>query len=70
MWILEMQQKTQKIFHFLDSFISTTCHKFSLLRREYLSCTVHVLTNSLKISNITKRENAKLNFSQSDKTIW
>ena len=56
MWVLEMEQKMEKIFRLVDNFIWIACRKFFLLQREYLSPTVHVLTNSPKISNITKRE--------------
>ena len=37
-------------FHFLDDRVN-----FALLRREYFSSAVSVLTNSSKISDITKR---------------
>ena len=46
------------------------CGKFWLLRREYLSSTVNMLTNSPKILDISKRVIFQLNFSQSDETIW
>ena len=37
-----------------------------LLRREYLSSAVSVLTNTPKISDITKKDIFRLNFSDSD----
>ena len=54
-------------FSFLDKFISIGCGKLSLLRREYLSSEVHVLTNSPEISDLTKRNVFQLNLFQSDK---
>ena len=52
-------RKFRNIFSFLDNFIWIGCVKFSLLPREYLSSAVNVLTQSHKISGVTKR-----NFSQ------
>ena len=46
----------RKIFCFPDKCISIGLVNFSLLRREYLSLAVNVLTNSLKIFHVTKRE--------------
>ena len=44
------------IFCFWDNYIWNGCVKLSLLRREYLSLAVNVLTNSLKILLITKSD--------------
>ena len=43
--------------------------KLSLLRREYMSLVVNVLTNSLKISHFTKRDFFKLNFIHNDEYV-
>ena len=52
-----MQQKIRKFFFsFWDNCIWRCCNKLSLLRRQYLSSTVHVLSNSPKVLHITKRE--------------
>ena len=59
-----------KKFYCLDKNIWTGCPKFSLLRREYLSSVVYVLTNSAKISDITKGDILQLHFFQSDRKIW
>ena len=40
--------------------------KFSPLQRKHFSCGVNVLTNGLKISDITKKEIFPLKSSQSD----
>ena len=46
----------EKVFCFCDNCIWIGCFKLSLLRREYFSSTVNVLTSSLKILPITKRD--------------
>ena len=61
-----MQEKIEKR---LDNYISIGYGKFSVLRREYLSSAVSVLTNSPKISNITKRDISQLNLSRSEEAI-
>ena len=63
-------EKLRKNFSFLDNFIWNPCRKFSLLLRKYFSSGVNVLTNSLKIWNITKRDIFQLKFSQSDEQGW
>ena len=52
---------------FFENCISIVCRKFSLLRREYLSSTVSVFTNSLKISHVTKKDILQHNLCQNDK---
>ena len=71
MWISKMQQKIEKnVFFFSDNFFWTDCsNKFSLLQKECVSLAVYLLTNSGKISDITKREIFLLNFPQSDEEI-
>ena len=55
-----------KVFGFLESCIYIGCVKLSLLRREYLSSVVHVLTNSPNFLHITKRDCFWLNPHHSD----
>ena len=42
---------------------------FALLKQEYLSSTVNVLTSSPKISNVTKRDVLQLNLTYKNKKI-
>ena len=49
------EKNSQKGFCFLDNWIRIGCVKLSLLRRDYLSLVVNVLTNSPEILHITKR---------------
>ena len=50
-----MEKKNgEKAFLFVVNCIRIECVKLSLLRREYLSWEVNVLTNSLKTFHITK----------------
>ena len=66
-----MKQEVRKKFVFLlENFISFGCCKFELLRREYLSSVVIVLTNCLKILDITNRDIYQLYFFQSNEKIW
>ena len=59
-------KKLRKNILFLRSFYSTSCCKFSRIRREYLSLAVNVSTNSPKGSHITKRDIFQVSFPQSD----
>ena len=43
---------------------------FPLLRREYLSSAVNVLTKILKILDVTKGDFFQLNYLHSDESIW
>ena len=45
----------EKVFCFLDNYISIGCIKLSLLRREYLSLVFNVSTNSPTILHMTRR---------------
>ena len=56
----------QNVFGIFDNCVTVTCGKFSLSWQEYLPSPVNMLTNSLKISNLTKREVFQLNLSQID----
>ena len=49
------KNESQKVFRVIVNYISIGCIKMSLLRREYLSSAVNVLTNISKILHITKR---------------
>ena len=62
-----MQRKIdKKAFCFGDNSIWSGCVKLSLLRKEYLSSAVNVLTNSYKILHITKRDIFQLIYLQND----
>ena len=62
-----MQRKVQiKLFVFGDNCIWIVCFKLFLLRREYLSSAVNVLTNSLKILHSTKIDFFQMNYVHSD----
>ena len=65
--ISKIQQKIGKmLFCFRDTCIWGWCNKLSLLRRDYLSLEVNVLTNSPKIFHLTKRDFFQLNCLHSD----
>ena len=51
----------QKVFRFWDKVVWNCCQKICILRREYLSSGVNVLTNSVKISDVTKAAFFQLN---------
>ena len=46
----------KKLFVFIDNGVRIGCGKLSLLRREYLSSAVNVLTNSYKALCLTKTD--------------
>ena len=54
----------EKVFCVWDNGASTCFVKFSMLRREYLSSLVKLLTNSVKISDQEKPDFATLNLPQ------
>ena len=56
----------KKKFCLWDKFIWIGCVKLSLLRREYFSSAVNVLTNSFKILHNTKRDFLQLNYVHND----
>ena len=69
--ISKMKQKIGKIFFcFWDNCIWRYCNTLPLLRREYLSSAVSVLTNSPKLLHITKRDFFQLNSLESDQWLW
>ena len=56
-----LRKNSEKYFYFWDNYIWIGCVELSLLRTEYLSSVVNVLTNSLKILYITYRDSLQLN---------
>ena len=60
---------SKAVFCFLDNCIETDSCKLSLLQRESSWSEVNMLINSAKISDITKRDNLQLWFSQNDDKI-
>ena len=62
-----MQEKIQKKpCVFVDNGVRIGCVKLSLLRREYLSSAVNVLTNTYKALHLTKTDFFRLNYLQND----
>ena len=54
MHLSEIQDNNpENVFCFWDNGASNGCVKFSIIRREYLSSLVNVLTDSVKISDQT-----------------
>ena len=65
MHISEMQKKIeQNLFSSSDKGVWSCCQKICILRPEYLSSGVNVLTNSLRIPDVTKGDIFELNLSQ------
>ena len=56
----------KKVFVFLENIVRIGCVKLSLLRREYLSSAVSVLTNSYKALRLTKTDFSRLNYLPND----
>ena len=66
-----MQKKIEKIFFNLEIIaFELVALNTRFTETEYLSSGVNMLTNSLKISDTTKREFFELMFFQSDQKIW
>ena len=61
-----MQKKIGKSFLFGDNRVRIGCVKLSLLRREYLSSAVNVLTNSFEAFRLTKTDFFRLNYLPND----
>ena len=59
----------EKVFGCLDNYVRNGCGKFSVLRRNNLSSVINVVSNSLKISDLTKRKGFQLNLSQNHERI-
>ena len=64
------QGNWEKVYCFWDKCIWIRCVELSLFRRVYLSSTVNVLTSSLKILHVTKRDLFKLNYLHKHRWIW
>ena len=64
------EKNGELFFPFLSSWNWIGCSKFSVLGIEILPSAVNVVTNSLRISDITKRDNFELNFLQIDDKLW
>ena len=60
------QKNSEKTFRFWDNFFWIGCVKLSLLRGEYLSSAVNMLTNSHNMLHITKSDFFKLNIIRGD----
>ena len=56
----------EKAFCFGDNYVRNGCVKLSVLRREYLSSAVNVLTNSYKSLRLTKTDFFWLNYLPND----
>ena len=65
-----MEKKLEKAFCFSDNYVRIGCVKLSLLRREYLSSAVNVLTTSYKALRLTKRDFFRLNYLPNHQLIW
>ena len=62
-----MEEKIEKkLFCFSDNLARIGCVKLSLLRREYCSSPVNVLTNTYKAFLLTKTDFFRLNYLQND----
>ena len=60
------KKKIRKSFLFGDNCVRIACIILSLLRREYLSSAVNVLTNSYKALRLTKTDFFRLNYLPND----
>ena len=64
------EKNWEKTFGFWDISIWIGCIKLSLLKREYLSSAVNMLTNSFEILHSTKKAFCQLSYFRSDQYIW
>ena len=64
--VIFIQTNPEKVFYFLEHFFWIGYVKLSLLRREYLSSVVNVLSSGRKILDITKRDFFQLYFFNRD----
>ena len=60
------RKNPEKCFSFWDNCVRIGCVKLSLLRTEYLSSAVNVLTNSYKALRLTKTDFFRLNYLPND----
>ena len=58
------KKSCEKAFCFCDNCVRIGCAKLSLLRREYLSSALNVLTNSYKALRLTKTDFFRINYFQ------
>ena len=65
-----MQEKIEKNLFVFEISVPIGCVKLSLLRREYWSSAVNVLTNTYKALHLTKTDLFRLNYLQNDHKIW
>ena len=56
----------EKAFRFCDNSVRIGCIKLSLLRREYLSSALNVLTTSYEALHLTKTDFFRLNYLPND----
>ena len=63
------KKKSEKFFRFWDNCIWKCCNKLPLLRKEYLSSLVNLLTNSSKILHLTKSDFFRLHCLHSDQYV-
>ena len=61
-----LRKNPEKAFYFWDNYVRNGCVKLSVLRREYLSSAVNVLTNSYKSLRLTKTDFFWLNYLPND----
>ena len=61
-----LRKNPEKAFSFWDKYVRNGCVKLSVLRREYLSSVVNVLTNSYKSLRLTKTDFFWLNYLPND----
>ena len=61
-----LRKNPEKAFSFWDNYVRNGCVKLSVLRREYLSSAVNVLTNSYKSLRLTKTDFFWLNYLPND----
>ena len=67
MQISKMQEEIdKKLFVFIEDGVRIGCVKLSVLRREYLSSALNVLTNSYEALRLTKTEFFRLNYLPND----
>ena len=60
------RKSSEKAFCFWDNYFRTECVKLSLLRREYWSSAVNVLTNTFKALHLIKKDFFRLNYLPND----
>ena len=60
------RKNREKAFCFWDNCVRIGCVKLCLLRREYWSSAVNVLTNTYKALHLIKRDFFRLNYLQND----